>query len=98
MTYIGAVGRRIRLGDEPLGCFSTSSGWGHFEPAPCSWAEGLTSLTSQGAAVEPPPSIGALDVVAGPLTPVVSWGAAVEPPPSFGTSGMAVDPSAPVDS
>lgn len=56
MTYIDAIGQRIRLGDEPLGPCSTSSGQGYFELVPCSRAEGLASLASWGAAVEPPPS------------------------------------------
>ena len=58
MTYIGDVGRRIHLADEPLGPCSTSLGQGRFELAPCSWAEGLTALASKGAAMEPPSSIG----------------------------------------
>ena len=68
MTYISALGWWIRLGDEPLGPCSTSSERGHFEPAPCSQAEGLASLAFEGVAAILP-------------TPVGSWGTAAESPP-----------------
>ena len=72
MTYIGAVGRWIHLGEEPLGPCSTSSGWGRFEPAPYSWAEGLAALASEGMAMELYPS-------------VCTSGAMVDPPAPAGS-------------
>ena len=97
MTYIGAVGRRIHLGDEPLGPCSTSLGRGHFEPTPCCRTEGLASLASWGAAVEPPPSIDTSNVAVDLPSPVGSWGVAAKPPPT-GTSGMAEDSPTPAGS
>ena len=58
MTYTGAVGRRIHLGDESPGRCLASSGWGHLVPVPYSRAEGLASLALGGTAVEPCPSLG----------------------------------------
>jgi len=95
MTYIGAVERRICFGDEPLDSCFNSSGWDHFEPTPCSWAEGLISLASKGAAAEPPLSVSTSGAAIDPPAPISSWGVAVEPLPSTGTLGMVVDPSAP---
>ena len=84
MAYSDAFGWRERFGDEPLDPRSDSSGQDRFELAPCSRAGGLVSLASEGAAVEPPLSVG-------------TSGAAVDPPPpicrsSTGTPGVASDP------
>ena len=82
MTYISAVGRRIRLGDEPLGPCSASLGWDCLVPAPCSWAEGLTSLALGGAAAEPSPSLASTS------------GTAADPPaPTCSEDGPMVQPA-----
>ena len=80
MTYIGAIGRRIRLGDKPPGPCSASSGRGHLVPAPCSRARGLASLALGGAAAEPSPSLDTSSMVVDPLTPASTSGTAVDPP------------------
>ena len=68
-TYTGAVGWWRCLGDEPPAPCSTLSGWGRFEPAPCSRVEGLVSLVSKGAVAEPPLSVATSGVAVDPPTP-----------------------------
>ena len=74
MTYSGAFGRWECFGDEPPDSCSNSSGRDRFEPAPCSRAEGLASLTSEGAAVKPPLSVDTLGVAVDPPAPTGSKG------------------------
>jgi len=69
-AYADAFGRRERFGDEPPGPCPNSSGQGLFEPAPCSKAGGLVSLTAGGTAPEPL------------LSTITTGSAAAGPPPS----------------
>ena len=66
-AYVDVLGRRKRFGDGSLDPCPDSSRQDRFEPAPCSKAGGLISITSWGVAPEPLPSI-------------ISWGAAPGPP------------------
>ena len=74
MTHLSAVGWQIRLGGEPPDLCSASSGQGHFEPAPRSWAEGLAPLGPWGTTAEPPTSAGTSGAAAKPPVPDGSWG------------------------
>ena len=105
MTYTGAVGRRIHLGDESPGRCLASSGWGHLVPAPYFWAKGLASLALRGTAMEPSPSLSTsgmavdlpalastLGMVADPSTPASTTGAVVDPPAPTDSRGIAAGP------
>ena len=98
MTYVGAVGRWRRLGDELLVPCSTSSGRDHFEPIPYSWAEGLTSLISGGMMAEPLPTLDTSGTAADPPALAGSSGTAMGPPTPASTSGAGADPPILADS
>lgn len=61
------------FGGEPPNLCSAWSRRGHFEPTPCSWAEGLALLGSWGTTAEPPASAGTSGTVVELSTPVGSW-------------------------
>lgn len=56
ITHLSAVGWQMCLGDESPDPCSISSIRGRFEPALCSWEEGLAPDSSWGTMVEPPAS------------------------------------------
>ena len=60
------------LGGKTPDLYSASSGRGRFEPAPCSWAEGLAPLDSWAAMAELATSINISGVVVEPPAPIDS--------------------------
>ena len=71
-THLSIVMRQMCLGGEPLDLCSASLERDRFEPASCSWAEGLAPLRSWGTTAEPPASAGTSGGAVEPPTPVGS--------------------------